>query len=73
MAVAQLILVLAAIYLTLGLLFALAFAASGAARIDVAARGTSVAFRLLLVPGAAVLWPWLATKWMNASRRGRIT
>jgi hypothetical protein len=73
MAVAQLILVLAAVYLTIGLLFALAFAAFGAAQIDVAARGTSVAFRLLLVPGATVLWPWLAIKWMSAFRRSRIT
>lgn len=73
MVVAQVILLLAAVYLAMGLSFALAFTTWGAGRIDAAARGTSAAFRLLLVPGATALWPWLAIKWVSASRRSRIT
>ena len=60
-----------AAYFTIGLLFALPFALRWAGRLDpVAARGTW-GFRLLLLPGAVVLWPWLAFKVARA-RRGHV-
>lgn len=51
------------VYLTCGLLFSVPFAAVGAGRIDGAARETSIAFRLLILPGIVALWPVLAAKW----------
>lgn len=51
------------VYAALGLLFAVAFAARGAARIDAHAAHTSWGFRLLILPGAAALWPLLAYRW----------
>ena len=50
-------------YLVLGLAFALVFVLRGVATIDPAARGMPLAARLLIVPGAAVLWPLLLWKW----------
>jgi hypothetical protein len=54
------------IYLALGALVALAFAAFGIVRIDPAARGSSIVFRLMVIPGATLLWPLVALKWAFA-------
>ena len=53
-------------YALLGLGFALPFLRWGITRVDTAARGTSLGFRLLLLPGSVALWPLLAWRW----RRG---
>ena len=50
-------------YLVLGLAFALAFVTRGVATIDPAARGMPRLARLLIVPGAAALWPLMLWKW----------
>ncbi len=50
-------------YALAGIAFALGFVTVGVARIDPAARGTSVTFRALILPGSAALWPVLAVKW----------
>ena len=49
-------------YLALGLLFAVPFAARWVGRLDPAARAGSAGFRLLIVPGAVLLWPALLTR-----------
>jgi hypothetical protein len=54
-------------YLAIGLLFALAFAARGVERVDSAARGAGWGFRVLILPGAAALWPWLAVRWARGT------
>src|SRR5262245_53022075 len=49
-------------YVLIGLLFAIPFAWRWSARLDpVAAKGT-IGFRLLVIPGAVLLWPWLTAK-----------
>lgn len=53
-----------AAYLAAGFVFALLFALSGAMRIDHAAKGAGIFFRLLIVPGAALLWPLLLLMWI---------
>ena len=52
-------------YLVLGLAFALVFGAWGVVAIDPAARGMPRLARLLIVPGAAALWPLLLWKWFT--------
>jgi len=54
------------IYLGLGLVFALWFALSGARRLDPAAGRGTWGFRVLLVPGAALLWPLLLPRTLAA-------
>lgn len=59
-----------AVYLGLGLMFAIAFALRGAGVIDPGARNAPLAFKALIVPGAALLWPVMLRKWMSARRAG---
>lgn len=54
-------------YLALGFVFAAIFVTLGVAQIDPAARGTSPAFRLLILPGVAAFWPLMLVRWI-ASR-----
>ena len=58
-------------YLLAGLAFGLAFVTVGVTRLDPAARGTSAAFRALILSGSVALWPILAAKW--ARRRNELT
>lgn len=48
-----------AAYLALSFVVALWFAFGGVDRLDEKARGAGWGFRLLLIPGAMALWPWL--------------
>jgi hypothetical protein len=68
--VAELILFSAFAYVLCGLAVGIPFIAWGVARVDEAARGASLGFRLLILPGTIALWPLLATKWIQAPRLG---
>lgn len=68
MTAAEWIVAVAVGYAAVGLLFGLAFVTIGVTRLDPAARGTSVAFRVLILPGAVALWPFLLLKWVSAAR-----
>lgn len=46
-------------YLAAGLLFAVPFAFLWAGRVDPTARGGTLGFRLVIVPGVIALWPIL--------------
>jgi hypothetical protein len=67
MPVAEWIVLLSAAYAVLGLLFAGPFLVRGVTRLDPAARGTSLAFRLAILPGTVALWPVLARKWAGGT------
>ena len=62
---ARTLLLSAEIYLALGVLFAVAFVALGVGTIDPAARGGTPGFRVLIVPGSALLWPLLLRRWLR--------
>jgi hypothetical protein len=55
-----------AVYVGLGLVFAVPFLWSGVQRLDSEAQGSGVGFRLLILPGVAVFWPMFLDRW----RRG---
>jgi len=59
-------------YLTIGALFSVWFAAKGAQRIDKDMEGTSWKLRLLLLPGAVLLWPVLAKKYRPIKTKSKI-
>lgn len=62
---------IAGVYLVLGVCFAAAFVTIGVSRIDSAANGGSIAFRLVITPGVVALWPFLATRWCRAGSQER--
>jgi hypothetical protein len=67
MLLAEWIVAIFIVYLVIGVLFALIFVTIGVSRLDPAARGAGFGFRLLIVPGAAALWPVLAWRWQKGA------
>lgn len=51
------------VYLVLGVIAAIPLQVRGLARLDPAARGATVGFRLLITPGILALWPLLVIRW----------
>ncbi len=78
---AEAVIRMATIYLGVGLVFAIPFAWRWAERLDPVAREGTQGFRILLLPGGVLLWPWLAVRLLqpgphppeerNAHRGGR--
>ena len=68
---ARLILLAMLAYGLVGLAFALIFVAAGITRVDPAARGSGPAFRLLMLPGAAALWPVMGARWKQVTRQNQ--
>lgn len=64
MIVAQWIVNLAMAYAALGFLFAVVFVIRGVEKIDPAANGATVGFRLLIFFGSAAFWPLLLKRWL---------
>lgn len=54
---------LLAAYAALGVLFGVVFVFFGVQRLDSEAQGSGVAFRLLILPGVAALWPLFLNRW----------
>ncbi|QDV06998.1 hypothetical protein Poly30_25170 [Planctomycetes bacterium Poly30] len=68
MTVPQAILGALSVYLALGVLFAIPFVLVGAGRLDPDARQGTWGFRVLIFPGATLLWPLLAKRWAMGAR-----
>lgn len=66
---AQLILIVAGIYGSLGLLFGLWFVSMGMVRLDHAAQGSPWTFRLMIFPGVMLLWPVLLGKCLRVGAK----
>jgi hypothetical protein len=54
------------VYALVGVVFAVAFVMCGIDALDEAARGSGIGFRLIVMPGAAALWPLLLRRWIGA-------
>ncbi len=63
---AEWILTIVAAYLLVGGLFAIAFVSAGVSRVDHAAKGAPLGFRLLILPGAAAMWPLMLLRWIRS-------
>jgi len=59
---------LLASYLIAGAATALAFVTFGISRVLPAGTPVTAGARVLLVPGAALLWPYVLWRWMKAAR-----
>jgi hypothetical protein len=65
----EIILTFLATYFLCGFIFAIIFIIKGIIKIDENARGSSIGFRIIIIPGAIVFWPLLLKKWLNANRK----
>ena len=54
-------------YAGVGVVFAPLFAFRGAAALDPVAKDGTLGFKLLILPGAALLWPLLLLRWMRGA------
>jgi hypothetical protein len=70
--VAEVILWACAAYLLLGLALGIAFAWRGVEQVDAAAVGTTWPFRLVILPGAAALWPVIALLWLHVQKGNQL-
>jgi len=59
------ILTIILIYLLFGLLFAIPFVIKGVGKIDEGAKDSTIGFRIIIIPGVIVFWPFLLWKWIN--------
>jgi hypothetical protein len=55
----------ATVYVLAGLIFSVPFLTRGIGRVNAAARGSGLGFRLLIAPGVVALWPLLLRNWVN--------
>jgi len=58
-----------AVYAVVGVVTALAFVTFGIARVLPAGTPMTPGARVLLVPGAALLWPYVLLRWTKAGAR----
>ena len=63
----QILLIVAAIYLVLGVLFVIPFLMKGLNKIDEGAHGSTIGFKIIIIPGVIVFWPVLLGKWMKSN------
>jgi len=55
-----------ALYAAIGAVTAMAFVAFGVTRVQPA--NVSLGARILILPGAAALWPYVLLRWLKAAR-----
>lgn len=68
MNIIYIILLVVAVYLFAGLVFAIPFVTRGITKIDEGTKGSTWGFRIIIIPGTMVFWPLLLKKWLKASR-----
>lgn len=57
------------LYLFAGLIFAIPFLIKGVTVIDEGAVDSKWSFRLIILPGTIVFWPFLLRKWIKALKQ----
>ncbi|MGK2861129.1 MAG: hypothetical protein ACSLE0_04310 [Chitinophagaceae bacterium] len=60
------------IYLFMGVLFAIPFIFKGVLKIDEGAHGSGWGFRIIIIPGTILFWPFLLKKWIRAIKKEKL-
>ncbi|MEP7318740.1 MAG: hypothetical protein ABI921_08355 [Panacibacter sp.] len=58
--------IVGAVYMLAGILFTIFFQAKGLSKIDEGTHGAGIGFRIIILPGIIVFWPFLLRKWIKA-------
>ena len=64
----SILLMILGIYFAVGLVFSPLFVLFGVKKIDHGAEEGTWGFRLFIVPGCAIFWPYLLVRWMKTSQ-----
>ena len=67
--IVSIILIAVAVYLAAGLIFAIPFVIKGVSKVDEGAHGGSLGFRIIIIPGTMLFWPFLLKRWMKALKQ----
>ena len=62
---AEILLLIIAVYLACGFLFMIPFIIKGVHVVDEGAHGSSIGFRIIIIPGVIVFWIVLLRKWIR--------
>ncbi len=54
------------IYLAMGFVFAMAFLMKGISIVDEGTKGSTNGFKIIILPGVIVFWPFLLNKWKRS-------
>ena len=65
----EIILTIVVVYLALGVLFLIPFLIKGISKVDEGAHGSTIGFKIIIIPGVIVFWLVLLRKWMKANRK----
>jgi hypothetical protein len=69
--IVSVVLAVFAIYFAVGILFTIPFQVKGLRKIDEGAHGSSIGFRIIIIPGCIIFWPILLERWIEAERKAR--
>ena len=69
MIIVYILLIIAAVYLAAGCVFAIPFIVKGVTKIDESAQGSKWGFHIIIIPGTIVFWPVLLKRWLKASKK----
>ncbi len=64
----QIILIILLIFLIIGILFTFFFISRGLEKVDEDTKGSTWGFKVIIIPGCILLWPFLLRKWLQASK-----
>jgi len=64
----EVILIIVAVYLLIGVLFVIPFLMKGLTKVDEGAHGGTIGFKIIIMPGVIVFWPVLLKKWIKGSK-----
>lgn len=65
----EVILIIVALYLLLGVLFVVPFLLKGLMKVDEGTHGATIGFKIIIIPGVIVFWPLLLRRWIRAVRK----
>ena len=69
MGIAEIILIIVALYLLLGVVFVISFLTKGLTKVDEGAHGGTIGFKIIIIPGVIVFWPLLLRRWIKAGQK----
>ena len=65
----EVVFIIAALYLLLGVLFVVPFLLKGLRKVDEGTHGATIGFKIIIIPGVIVFWPLLLSKWRKAVKK----